>query len=379
MRLALEKRETLPFRIHLLLPVGAVGISFLLSFVPILCAGANPFTAYSYIFYGALGTKTSIVETLVKTAPLILTGLCAAIAFKSGFYNLGGEGQFYLGALTAAALGICTGLPPQTALPLIIAAGFAAGGIWAFGAAVLKTKFRVDEVVVTLLSNYIVIYVVSALLDGPLKDPRTMWPNSPTIMTAARYPLLLGGTRLHAGVLVAIIVALLAWVIMRKTTLGFEIAATGANPKASAYAGIPVIRTVLIASFLSGGVAGLAGVGEVSGLHYNLIEKISPGYGYAGIVIAMLGELNPVGVVLAAFLFGTIITGAQMMSRVTGVPVFLADVIQGITLLVMLAVLILTSYRIRVSLDHLRGAHIKRGITTEGTEYTEYLDADLRR
>jgi simple sugar transport system permease protein len=175
-----------------------------------------------------------------------------------------------------------------------------------------------------------------------------MWPNSPTIFEAARYPILLHGTRLHGGAIVALLVAIVVWVLMKKTTLGFEIAAVGANPVASAYAGISVGRTLLVASLLSGGIAGLAGAGEVSGLHYNLIEKISPGYGYAGIVIAMLGGLDPAGVVCAAFLFGIIITGAQVMSRITGVPVFLADVIQGIVLLVMLAVFVFTRYRIRV-------------------------------
>jgi simple sugar transport system permease protein len=348
MKLRLEKREPLSFRARLLLPVIAVLVAFALSSILILAARVNPFTAYYYIVQGSLGTRTSIVETLVKTTPLALTGLCAAIAFKARFYNLGGEGQLYLGALVAATLGICPWLPARAALPLIVVLGFAAGAVWALCAGVLKTRFKVDEVVVTLLSNYIIIYVVSALLDGPLKDPKTMWPNSPTIFEAARYPILLHGTRLHGGAIVALLVAIVVWVLMKKTTLGFEIAAVGANPVASAYAGISVGRTLLVASLLSGGIAGLAGAGEVSGLHYNLIEKISPGYGYAGIVIAMLGGLDPAGVVCAAFLFGIIITGAQVMSRITGVPVFLADVIQGIVLLVMLAVFVFTRYRIRV-------------------------------
>lgn len=349
MRIRLEKREPLPFRARLALPFIAVAISFALSFVLILLARANPFTAFYYIFHGALGSRTGLVETAVKATPLLLTGLAAAVAFKARFYNLGGEGQLYLGALCAASLGLCPGLPRPLAVPLIAAAGCAAGALWALCAGLLKAKLKVDEVVVTLLSNYIVIYIVSALLDGPLKDPRTMWPNSPPILESARYPILLAGTRLHAGALVALAAAAAVWWMMKRSVLGFEIAAVGANPKAAAYAGIPVARTVLLVSLLSGGLAGLAGVGEVLGLHYDLVEKISPGYGYAGVVIAMLGGLDALGVVCAAALFGVLITGSELMSRYTGVPVFLADVIQGIVLLAMCAVLVFTRYRVRVT------------------------------
>lgn len=349
MRVRLEKRDPMPFRARLALPFVAVAVSFALSAILILLARVNPFTAFYWIFQGALGSRTGLVETAVKATPLLLTGLAAAVAFKARFYNLGGEGQLYVGALCAAVLGLCPGLPRPLAAPLIAAAGCLAAAAWALCAGLLKTRLRVDEVVVTLLSNYIVICVVSALLDGPLKDPRTMWPNSPPVLDSARYPLLLAGTRLHAGALVAFAAAAAVWWMMKRSVLGFEIAAVGANPRAAAYAGIPVARTVALVSLLSGGLAGLAGVGEVLGLHYDLVEKISPGYGYAGIVIAMLGGLDAVGVVCAAVLFGVLITGSELMSRYTGVPVSLADVIQGITLLATCAVFFFTRYRLRVS------------------------------
>ncbi len=349
MRLRLEKREPISTRARLALPFAAVAISFALSFILILIARANPFTAFYYIFYGALGSRTGLAETAVKATPLLLTGLAAAVAFKARFYNLGGEGQLCLGALCAAVLGVRLALPRAIAVPTIVAAGCAAGAAWALLAGLLKTRLKVDEVVVTLLSNYIVICVISALLDGPLKDPRTMWPNSAPILDSARYPLIVPGTRLHAGALVAVAAAGALWWVMRRSVLGFEIAAVGANPRAAAYAGIPVGRTVILVSLLSGGLAGLAGAGEVVGLHYNLVEKISPNYGYAGVVIAMLGGLDPFGVVCAAILFGVLVTGAELMSRYTGVPVFLADALQGIVLLVMCAVFVFTRCRVRVS------------------------------
>jgi len=349
MRLRLEKRQPLPFGARLALPFVAVAISFALSFVLILLAQANPFTVFYYILQGALGSRTGLAETAVKATPLVLTGLAAAVAFKARFYNLGGEGQLYLGALCAAVLGLRLAIPRPLAVPAIMAAGCAAGAAWALCSGVLKARCRVDEAVVTLLSNYIVICVVSALLDGPLKDPRTMWPNSPPILDCARYPILLAGTRLHAGALAALAAAAAVRWMMKRSVLGFEIAAVGANPAAAAYAGIPVRRTVVLVSLVSGGLAGLAGTGEVLGLHYDLVEKLSPNYGYAGIVIAMLGGLDAFGVVCAAILFGVLITGAELMSRYTGVPVFLADVIQGIVLLVMCAVFVLTNYRVRVT------------------------------
>ena len=207
MRLRLEKRQPLPFGARLALPFVAVAISFALSFVLILLAQANPFTVFYYILQGALGSRTGLAETAVKATPLVLTGLAAAVAFKARFYNLGGEGQLYLGALCAAVLGLRLAIPRPLAVPAIMAAGCAAGAAWALCAGVLKARCRVDEAVVTLLSNYIVICVVSALLDGPLKDPRTMWPNSPPILDCARYPILLAGTRLHAGALAALAAA----------------------------------------------------------------------------------------------------------------------------------------------------------------------------
>jgi simple sugar transport system permease protein len=235
----------------------------------------------------------------------------------------------------------------------MILGGALAGSIWALLPAVLKTRYKVDDVVTTLLLNFVLYYGMMALLDGPWKDPLSGYPDSPDIRTAAEFPILLRATRLHLGALLAAAAAVAVWLMMRHTTLGFEISAVGENLKASRYAGINIGAVILLTATTSGALAGLAGVGEVGGIHFQVMSGLSPGYGYTGIVIAMLARLNPIGVVPAAIFFAVIITGAEAMSRATGVPVFLADVIQGMSLITMLAALMLTQYRIRVNrTDH---------------------------
>jgi general nucleoside transport system permease protein len=202
-------------------------------------------------------------------------------------------------------------------------------------------------VVSSLLINSIVFYGMMALIEGPWKDPMSGYPNSPPIQDAANFPILMEGTRLHLGVVLAAFAAPLIWILMRRTTLGFAIHAVGENPEASAYGGIRVDRVLLTAAAISGALAGLAGVSEVGGIHYQVMAEISTGYGYTGIVIAMLARLNPLGVIPAAVFFAAVMTGAEAMSRATGVPVFLAQVIQATTLITMLVALLFTAYRIR--------------------------------
>jgi simple sugar transport system permease protein len=238
-------------------------------------------------------------------------------------------------------------LPVWGIVPLMIAGGALAGSVWALVPAVLKTRYKVDDVVTTLLLNFVLYYGMMALLDGPWKDPLSGYPDSPDIRMEAEFPILLSATRLHLGVLLAALAAAGVWLLLRHTTLGFEIDAVGENPNASRYAGINIAAVTLFTAAVSGALAGLAGVGEVAGIHFQVMAGLSPGYGYTGIVIAMLARLNPIGVVPAAIFFAVIITGAEAMSRATGVPVFLADVIQGMSLITMLAALMLTQYRIR--------------------------------
>lgn len=344
----LVKREKISPAFRIFLPFIAIGVSFIFSSIIILLAGKNPITAIYSIFYGALGTRLGFLETIVKAIPLILTGIAVALAFTGKFWNIGAEGQFYAGALAATYVGISyLNLPNFLYIPLLLLVGFIAGGLWALLPGFLKTYLKADDVVTTLLLNYIMIYFVTAILEGPWRDPETMWPQSIRISENAIFPKLVERSRVHFGLIISILSVIAVYILIKYTKLGFSIRATGANPKASNFLGIDIKKTILITSIISGGIAGLAGVGEVAGLHYRLTENISPGYGYTGIVVAMLGGLNPFGVLLSAFFFAIIITGAQYMSRATGVTMFMADVIQGITLLVLLAMLIFYEYEIR--------------------------------
>jgi simple sugar transport system permease protein len=345
--LRLERRESAPAWLKLALAVGAVLLTLLICSGLILLAGAPVFEAYGRLFLTPFSSRFDTVETAVKAAPLILTGLAVAVAFRAKFWNIGAEGQLLAGAMAAAFIGGRASLPDVALEPLMILSGAAAGATWALLPAFLRTRYKVDDVVTTLLLNFVMFYGMTALLDGPWKDPLSGYPDSPDIRMEAEFPVLLRATRLHLGIVIALLAALAVWFVMNRTVLGFSIKAVGENPRAAAYAGIPIARVILTTAALSGALAGLAGVGEVGGVHFQVMAGLSPGYGYTGIVIAMLAALSPLGVVPAAIFFAVVITGAEGMSRATGVPVYLADVIQGVALICMLAALLFTQYRIR--------------------------------
>jgi simple sugar transport system permease protein len=344
----LEPRAATPAWLALALPVLAILAALALGSLLIALAGANVLDAYRALFAGALGSRFNLVETVVKAAPLVLTGLAVTVAFRAKFWNIGAEGQLLAGAMAAAFVGAREGLPAWSLVPAMILAGIAAGAATAAVPAALRARLKVDEVVATLMLNFVIFYAMMALLDGPWKDPLSGYPDSPDIRIEAEFPMLPGTTRLHLGVLLAGLAALASWLLITRTTLGFQIRALGANPRAAAHGGIPVGRVMLTAAAISGALAGLAGVGEVAGLHYQVMAGLSPGYGYTGIVVAMLAALNPLGVVPAALFFAAVATGAENMSRQTGVPVFLGDVIQGTSLICMLTALLFTGYRLRL-------------------------------
>ena len=349
MRLTIVKREPLPGWARVVIPIAAVVATLILSAIPILIAGGELWKSYFYLFYGALGTRFNLLETFVKASPLLLTGLAVAFAFRAKFWNIGAEGQLLAGALAATALGISlTGLPSFMVLPTVIVAGFLAGGLWAFIPAILKTKLKVDDVVSTLLLNYVMVHIMGALLFGPLQQPGSSWPRSSEIIAAAKYPILLTRSRFHLGILIALLAVLVIWFINNKTTFGYQNKAVGVNLRAARFGGIHTNAVILWTALISGGLAGLAGVGELCALQYRLIMDISPGYGYSGIVIAMLGNLHPVGVLFSSLFFSIVIVGAQTMSRMTGVPVYIAEVIQGMALMIMLIFLLFTEYRVKV-------------------------------
>lgn len=342
------ERASAPLLQRAMIPLLAVVITFVLVSVLILWAGANPFSAFYELLINPLTRNSARADILVMGTPILLTGAAVAFAFAGGYFNIGAEGQLYAGAVAAAFVGTQLGdLPSVIAIPITLISGFAAGALWALPSAWLKVRLNVDEVVTTLLLNSVMIFIVSALLNGVWRDPVSGWPQSPDIVLGAQFPILIERSRVHFGLIVAIVTLIaVAWILTR-TRLGLEMRAVGRGRDAARFMGVKVGRVTLTAALISGGIAGLAGVGEVAGLHYHLIDAISPGYGYTGIIVATLGGLTAPGVAAAALFLALVNRGSLSASRELDVPSYLGDVIQAALLLVTLAALLLNRYRIR--------------------------------
>lgn len=329
--------------------LAAVALAMALAAVPLALADADLLAAYRQMAVASLGSPFALAETLTRATPLILTGLAVAVAFRARLWNIGAEGQLYLGAVAAVALGSGTVMaPPWLLLPLVLAGGATAGALFMLGPTWLKLRLGVDEVVTTLLLNFVALLFVGMLLEGPLQDPMSLgWPQSPPLIDEAVLPRLIPRTRLHAGLLLAVVMAVLVWLYLERTVWGFETRAVGSNLQAAAYAGMPVSGVLLRAGLLSGALAGLAGASEVAGLKGYLTQDLSPGFGYSGIVVAMLAQLNPLGVVLAALFVAGVFVGADGMSRTVGVPSYIADLVVALSLLTMLLAGLVARYRLR--------------------------------
>jgi ABC-type uncharacterized transport system permease subunit len=321
-------------------------------------AGAPVGQAYGLLLQGGFGSRFAWTETLTRATPLILTGLAAAVAFRARLYNIGAEGQLYAGAIAAVAVGGLHGgtgfdAPPALLLPLMMLAAALAGALLLLGPAWLKIRLGVDEVVTTLLLNFIVLLGVSALLDGPMKDPGAMgWPQSVAVQDPLQLDRLVERSRVHTGLLGALAAAAVLALLMSRTVLGLRIRAVGANPRAAAFAGLPVAGTTVGVALLSGALAGLAGAVEVAGRAGYVTLDMSPGYGYSGIVIAMLAALHPLGVAAAAVFVAGILVGADGMGRAVGVPTYIADVIVAVSLISMLVATLLVQYRVHIRVQH---------------------------
>jgi general nucleoside transport system permease protein len=319
----------------------------------VLWAGAPVLQSFSALFAGGFGSVFALTETLTRATPLILTGLAAAVAFKARLWNIGAEGQLYAGALAAVAVGGLHGgegfaAPDALLFTGMIAAAMLAGAALLAVPALLKTYAKVDEVVTTLLLNFVVLLAVSWMLDGPMKDPTAMgWPQTVALKPELELSKIVDQSRLHSGFAAALLIAGSSWLALRYTTFGFALRAVGANARASRFLGLPVTRTVLLTAVLSGALAGLAGAIEVAGRTGYVTLDMSPGYGYSGIVIAMLAALNPLAVVPAAILVAGVLVGADTMSRVVAVPTFIADVMVAVSLIAVLVATMLTQYRVR--------------------------------
>ena len=345
----LEPKPAPSLGVLLLYPLAAILATLVIASLLVLAAGASPFSVFYLVVKGAAGSQFALMETLSRATPLIFTGLAVAVAFRAKLWNIGAEAQLYVGGIVTVVLG--TGLLPLPSfllIPIIMVAAMAAGALLLLGPAVLKTRFGVDEVVTTLLLNFIVLLFVSMLLEGVLKDPTGLgWPQSQKVIAEAQLPRIVTGRRLHYGFVIALVAAIAVWVVMKKTTLGYEMRAVGHNPEGARFLGIPVNTVLMKTALLSGGLAALAGFSEVSGLKGNLTLDLSPGFGYTGIVVAMLAMLHPLGVIAAAIFVAAVFVGADAMSRTAGVPSYIAQVLVATSLLSMVSAIMLTRYRVR--------------------------------
>lgn len=317
-----------------LLPLVAVLSALLVGAGLMLVAGANPLTAYGALFRQALTTYFGFADTLTKTTPLLLVSLGVLVALRAGQFNLGGEGQIYMGGLGSLLLGLAwPDLPLVVHLPLALAGGFGFGAVWGAIAGYLKVARGLNEVLTTLLLNYVAQYLISYLVNGPLKAANAPSPFSELVPVSARLPAILPQTQAHAGIFLGLFLAGLLTVAFAISAWGYRVDAVGQNPVAASYAGIRVNRTILSVMALSGGLAGLAGSSEVLGLKYRLFEDFSPGYGFDAVAIALLSRGNPIAVIITAFFFGILRSGANVMQRSASVPVAIIYAIQGLTVL----------------------------------------------
>jgi general nucleoside transport system permease protein len=312
-------------------------------------AGADLSRAAAGFLRGALGSGYGISEVLVRATPLLLAGLGVSIGFQTGFFNIGAEGQILVGATAATAVALALpGLPAALLLPLGLLAGFAAGGAWALGPGWLKARLGLSEIINTIMFTYVAVNVVAILLRTVLKDPVYPLPMSPATPEAFALPLLSEGSRLHAGLVVALGAAGGVHLLMGRTAPGFRMRVVGLNPRASQCAGISVGRNVLLASVLSGGLAGLAGAVEIAGVHHKLLEGISPGFGYTAIVVALLGRNRTAGIVASALGIAVLQVGSTSMQRVAGVPSSVAWIVMGtLVILVLVGPALASARRVR--------------------------------
>jgi general nucleoside transport system permease protein len=348
----------------LAIPFLAVVTALLIGAVVIWASGASVLDAYEGLFEGALGSPRAWAETLVQTTPYILAGLALTVGFRCGLFNIGAEGQFFIGALFAVFVGYAVkGLPMFIHLPLAVLAGALGGALWGAIPGYLKAKLGTHEVINTIMMNYIAVRLVDWLVNkkGPMWDSTSSVPRTPYIQPTAELPQFFPPYRLHAGLLIAIAAVFIVYWLLWKTTLGFEIRGVGANPSAARYAGMSVTRNFVLAMVISGSLAGLAGTGEVLGLNHYLQSSFVSGYGFDSIAIALLAKSHPFGVPFAAFLWAALRNGAGLMQIRAGVSIDLINIIQALVVAFVAAdEIIRWIYRIR------RKAELKEVVFTRG-------------
>lgn len=341
------KRPDLSRFNFIFVPLLAGVLGLLVGAVILFALGANPFEAYAAMLNGALGSPNAFADTLVKAGPLLFVGIGMCIAFRGDMINIGGEGQFVVGALGATAFALAfQSFPSLLLIPVALLCGFSAGGIWGGIAGVLKARFRVNEVLSTVMLNAIAVQLMNYLLQGPMLDP-TELDKSIRVPQTERLPLAadlvrLVPTRLHLGIALGILIAILVYVLLWRTTIGYRIRAVGLNEVASRYAGINVARYQILAITLSGALAGLGGAVEVLGVNHRLFtDGSATGFtgsaGFNGIVVALFGGLHPLGTIPASILFGALLVGANQLQRTVQVPSAFVTTLDGLVVIFVVA------------------------------------------
>jgi simple sugar transport system permease protein len=324
-------------------------LALLFGGIVLALAGEQPIAIYAAMLDGALGDWNGVAETLVKTTPLLLAGLGVAVAFRMQLWNIGAEGQLYWGAIFATGVGlfVIPTAPGWVIVPAMVLAGLLGGAFWGVIPGALRAWFGASEIITSLMLNYVAILFAEYLVHGPWRDPMAFgFPGTPRLPDAASLPNW-GATRVHLGLLFGLIAAVVLWIVLRQTRFGYEIGVIGESPRAALYAGMPTKRTILLVMALSGALAGLAGMSEVAGIGHQLQRNLSPGYGYAAIIVAWLGRLHPFGAVLVAFLLATLTVGGDQIQMSLGLPAAIAPMLQGTILFFLLGGDVLTRYRLR--------------------------------
>lgn len=355
-QVTLEPRLNTPPRWYsLFLSLASVVVALLIGAVVLAIAGGNPWATYAHIGKAAFGSIGVISDTLVKAIPLMLVGLACTIAFRMKLWNIGAEGQFFLGAWGASAVVLAPLLPENAPQWLFIVcmmlAGMLCGALWGFIPGILKARFNVNEVISTLMMNYIAIswnnYWIYAVWTQAGFQMSKVFPKNAWLPRLADYaaevPLFRGLTT-HFGLILAILAAVVVWLILYRSQWGYEIRLVGDNPRAAQYAGISIARNTVLVMMVSGALAGLAGMSEISGVVHRLQGAISPGYGFTGIIVAWLAKLNPFAVIPVSVLFGALILAGREIQP-SGIP----KMIQGVILVCLIASDFLMRYRIRIA------------------------------
>ena len=320
--------------------LAAIVAALLVGAVVIRMAGNDPWEAYKALFNGAFRSKRAIGETLVYSSPLILGGLAFAIGARAGLFNIGIEGQLVMGGFAAGLVGAWNlGLPAWLYLPLALLASVVAGGIWGLIPGVLRAATGAHEVISTIMLNYLAFRLITYLIQKQSSwlpvDPNVQ--GTKKVVAAARLPKILDGTRVHAGILIALAAAIILWLVLYKTTFGYRVRTVGLSRGAASYGGINWGVTISIAMAISGALAGLAGAGEALGLHGRHYAA-PPGYGFTAIAVGLVGQNNPLGVILSGLLFGVLSAGAPLMQSQAGVSKEIVSVLQGLIILAVAAV-----------------------------------------